>query len=106
MSNGYFSAYATSRCSSALIDAAVHITSKKDNLYFSVRSAGLYNFAGGLVTSTGIQGLTPLWEGYLYATALKHVGWYHTAPYGGSTVKFYVDTPSTVVVGVPVACHT
>jgi hypothetical protein len=103
ISNAYFSAHATSACGSSP-NAALHVTSKRDNLDVTVSAAGIYNANGALINSTGMQGLgSPYYETYLYAGATLHLNWTHNRP-GHNTVKFYVRTQSTVVVAVPVAC--
>jgi hypothetical protein len=105
--NGYFRAYATSACSAGHLSATVHVTSEKNYLDISLVSAGLYNSAGALVTSTGIQGYgAPVYTGQFYAGGGFGWSWVSGARAGGRTVRFYVDTPKTTVTPVSVSCAT
>lgn len=105
--NSYFKAVATGNCSSGRIDAKVTIYAKR-YAAFKITSAGLYNSGGGLVTSTGMQGYqSPIWLGSLYAGGSASFRWWHSAPAGGTKVKFYVSSPgNTTTIGVSAACDT
>lgn len=113
--NGGVSAYATSSCSNGWINATIHITSKRNNQYVSVRSAALYDGAYGssyYAQRDNAAEFSPMIETYLYATQTARWTWSESAPtytnasLDGDQVVFFVAAYGYSTLPVKVSCPT